>query len=173
MCEHVGVSVTVQLNRISLEGRVFEKQKQQCVSMNVNLSTGCDHSCLYFISNLRTVYEHQWWCEQLCVRVKEGYTQWSETHNWEIWNVGVCGEGSFCLADLHRQLASHVSPQLISNQHRTAHAHSHRHTHILYPSLRRLCSLMPLLHSLFRSLLPSLFVPLGICVWFRYERWIC
>lgn len=85
----------------------------------------------------------------VCERVKKGYTQSGEMHNWEIWNVGECGEGSFCLADLHRQLASHVSPRLISNQHRPSHAHAQRqtHTHILYPSLRRLCSLMPRLHS--------------------------
>lgn len=108
-------------------------------------------------------------------RVKEEYTQSKEMHNREIWNVGVCGEGSFCLADLHRQLASHVSPRLISNQHRPAHTHVQKHTHILYPSLKRLCSLMPRLDFLSPSfpLPPPLpFRPFGhLCV-VRYRQYL-
>lgn len=89
--------------------------------------------------------------------------------------MGVCGEGSFCLADLHRQLASHVSPRLISNQHRPAHTHVQKHTHILYPSLKRLCSLMPRLDFLSPSfpLPPPLpFRPFGhLCV-VRYRQYL-
>lgn len=27
----------------------------------------CDHSLLYSFSHLTSVYEHQWWCEHLCI----------------------------------------------------------------------------------------------------------
>lgn len=80
----------------------------------------------------------------------------------------MCGEGSFCLADLHRQLASHVSPQLISNQHRPAHAQRHAHTHPLSITQEALfIDASPSLpfSLLFRPHLPSLFISLGICVW--------
>lgn len=69
--------------------------------------------------------------------------------------------GSLPLTSHHGSSLTNTGP------HTHACVRAHTHTHILYPSLRRLCSLMPCLHflPLFRSLLPSLFVPFGICVW--------
>lgn len=63
-------------------------------------------------------------------------------------------------------LTSHHSSSLTNTG---LHTHKDAHTHTLYPSLRRLCSLMLCLLSLSPSfsapISPSLFISLGIFVW--------
>lgn len=79
---------------------------------------------------------------------------------YEMWGCMV--KGSFCLADLHRQLASHVSPRLA-----LTNTGLHIYTLLIHHSGSSVHWCLPLTSflPLFRSLVPSIFTPLAICVW--------